>query len=91
MKKAKDESIIDEKEKIKIDTFYVLMDTAVVSMEKCSEKNVGLSADISIFCPINFPEIKSNGIPNQSLSYISAKVIKFNSKATPSKIKEDLV
>ena len=36
--KAKDEPIIDGKEKFKIDTFYVLMDTAVVSMEKRFEK-----------------------------------------------------
>ena len=66
------------KETFKIDTFYVLMDTAVVSTEMRYGNNLSLSADISIFRPINFPKIKSNGIPNQSLSYISAKVIKFN-------------
>ena len=36
--KAKYEPIIDGKETFKIDTFYVLMDTAVVSMEKCLKK-----------------------------------------------------
>ena len=73
----KTQTFFDEKTKDEqiIDTFYVLMDNAVVSMEKRFGKNLSLSVDLSIFCPINFPGIKSNCIPNQSLSYISAKVI----------------
>lgn len=84
------DQILDVKQKFKVDTLYMIMDTVVTSMEKRYENNLNLCADIAIFNPRNFNEIKTNGIPDKSLTYITEKIIKFAPEASPSKIKEEL-
>ena len=97
VKKFYEEKSIDEQpqspeERFKISTFNVLMDIAVEAMNNRFLKNMDICRDMAILDPNNFEEIcNKKSLPDNCMKYLSAKIIKYNSTATSSQLKEELL
>ncbi|KAJ3645228.1 hypothetical protein Zmor_022905 [Zophobas morio] len=97
VKKNYEEKSIDEQpqspeERFKISTFNVLMDIAVEAMNNRFLKNMDICRDMAILDPNNFEEIcNKKSLPDNCMKYLSAKIIKYNSTATSSQLKEELL
>ncbi|KAJ3645913.1 hypothetical protein Zmor_023532 [Zophobas morio] len=81
-----------EKERFKISTFNVVMDIVVEAMNNRFLKNMDICRDMAILDPNNFEEIcNKKSLPDNCMKYLSAKIIKYNSTATSSQLKEALL
>lgn len=94
-----DEASVDEQpyteiDKFRVNTFNVLIDTALNSMETRFSKNMDLCRDLAVLDPNNFEQIACDD-SFESLSVcmesLSVKIIKYNSSATPENLKEELL
>ncbi|KAJ3648783.1 hypothetical protein Zmor_020559 [Zophobas morio] len=96
-KKFYEEKSVDEQpqspeERFKISTFNVLMDIAVEAMNNRFLNNMDICKDMAILDPNNFEEIcNKKSLPDNCMKYLSAKIIKYNSTATSSQFKEELL
>ena len=69
---AAEESPTDAMEKFRIETFNVIMDTTIQSIERRFRLHKDLYASISYFDPRNFDKIKlQNTLPDSALEKVS--------------------
>lgn len=79
---AHDEIMSNAERAYEVHVHNQIMDTAVEVIHRRFLSHGTLYNDLVILDPRNFPEIRTNGLPQSALQELSKCLLKFSSKAT---------
>lgn len=79
---AHDEIMSNAERAYEVHVHNQIMDTAVEVIHRRFLSHGTLYNDLAILDPRNFPEIRTNGLPQSALQELSKCLLKFNNKAT---------
>lgn len=86
---CKDEKLNNANDRFRIETYNLVLDTIIQSMDERFTTNFNICKDFNILDPRNFDNLKGR-VPSNSLETLSEKLIKINPLATSQKLQDEL-